>query len=79
MPGAKYQYKIFLKRNEGYWDNFGANFGTIFDAAGLSWPLLQLCGKITDPILVTSGQNVTLGPPTWSLSVTFLKYKSFHF
>ena len=30
MPGAKYQYKIFLKRKEGYWDNFG------YDAAGLS-------------------------------------------
>ena len=56
MPGAKYQYKIFLERKEGYWDNFG------YDAAGLSWPLPQLCGKITDPILVTSGQNVTLGP-----------------
>ena len=33
MPGAKYQYKIFLEREEGYWDNFG------YDAAGLSWPL----------------------------------------
>ena len=56
MPGTKYRYKIFLEREEGYWDNFG------YDAAGLSWPLPQFCGKITDPILVTSGQNVTLGP-----------------
>ena len=49
MPRAKYWYNIFLGREEGYWDNFG------YDAAGLSWPLPQLCGKITDPILVTAG------------------------
>lgn len=30
MPGDKYQYNIFLEREEGYWDNFG------YDAAGLS-------------------------------------------
>lgn len=50
MPGDKYQYNIFLEREEGYWDNFG------YDAAGLSWPLPQFCGEITDPHLSPLGK-----------------------
>jgi len=52
MPGAKYRYKIFLGREEGYWDSFG------YDAAGLK---SQLLTKYEQPMeCLMSAHKVTV-------------------